>query len=147
VTVNTQEQRVDALASQAKSIIDKAELEGRGRTADEDLEVAELMKKIGMLRARIAGSAAIAEVGRQIGVTDSELAIDPGAQLGSRVGDAFVKSEGYKRTPQPVARGGPRDRSRSRRPCSKVGSAALVRVGRWSRPTFAPASCRPCSSR
>jgi HK97 family phage major capsid protein len=97
VTVNTQE-RVEALVSEAKSIIDKAALENRGRTADEDFEVARLTKQIKDLRT----GASIDEIGRRIGVTGSTYNGPVG--LGDRAGDAFVKSEQYRKIADPANR-------------------------------------------
>lgn len=101
MTVNTQK-RVEALASEAKSIIDRSELENRARTADENLEVARLLKEIGMLRARTAAGAAIDEVGRQIGVTGSTYN-DPSG-VGGKAGDLFIKSQQYRRIADPANR-------------------------------------------
>jgi HK97 family phage major capsid protein len=97
VTVNTQE-RVEALVSEAKSIIDKAALENRGRTADEDFEVARLTKQIKDLRA----GASIDEIGRRIGVEGSTFNAPVG--LGGRPGDVFVKSEQYRKIADPAGR-------------------------------------------
>ena len=65
--MNKQRQR-EELASRAKSIIDRAELEGRPRTAEENVEVAELTKRLSDLRAEADVQRRIHDVGVQIGV-------------------------------------------------------------------------------
>ena len=97
MTVNTAE-RILGLVNQGKAIIDRSELENRARTADENLEVARLLKQISDLRT----GASIDEIGRQIGVTGSTYN-DP-VGLGGRAGDTFVKSEQYRKIADPANR-------------------------------------------
>jgi HK97 family phage major capsid protein len=102
VTVNTKDrQRVDALASRAKSIIDVAEAQNRGRTADEDLEIAELLKKIGVIRGAAAAQEEIHRLGREIGAPD--VSYPEGSAFG-RPGDVFVKSAEYRKIADPAGR-------------------------------------------
>jgi HK97 family phage major capsid protein len=91
-------QRAEELASQGKAILDRSELEGRGRTPDEDFEVARVIRQLKELRA----GAAIDEMGRQIGVEGSTLN-DP-VGLGRAPGDVFTQSPGYKRIADPASR-------------------------------------------
>jgi HK97 family phage major capsid protein len=101
VTVN-KEQRVEALASQAKSIIDRADLENRGRTPDENLEIAHLLKEIGVIRGAATAHDEMNRIGREIGAKD---AVYPDrSAFGGRPGDVFVKSEQYRKIADPAAR-------------------------------------------
>ena len=97
--MNTQ-QRAEELAANAKAIIDRAELEGRGRTPDEDFEVARVVKQVKELRAH----GRIDQIGRQIGVEGSGESFTDGSPVGGRPGDAFVKSEQYRKIADPAAR-------------------------------------------
>jgi HK97 family phage major capsid protein len=97
--VNTQQQRLEQLAAEGKGIIDRAELEGRGRTADEDLQIAQVIREID----RVKATAAVDQIGRQIGVESYESFID-GSPVDGRPGDVFVKSEQYRKISDPQAR-------------------------------------------
>ncbi len=96
--MNTQ-QRAEELAANAKAIIDRADLEGRGRTPDEDLEIAKVVRQVKELRAH----AAVDQLGRQIGVESGETFTD-GSPVGGRPGDVFVKSEQYGKISNPQVR-------------------------------------------
>jgi HK97 family phage major capsid protein len=101
--MDTQAQRrVDQLVSKAKAIIDGADLEDRGRTPAENLEVSRLIKQISDLR---QGSVAadMDRIGRQIGVEGGGTT-DPFYAIGGGPGDRFVKSQEYRKIADPAAR-------------------------------------------
>jgi HK97 family phage major capsid protein len=96
--VNTQ-QRAEELAAKGKAIIDRAELEGRARTADEDFEVARVVRQVKELRVH----GRVDQLGREIGVEGGDEFTD-GSPVGGRPGDVFVKSEQYRKISNPQVR-------------------------------------------
>jgi hypothetical protein len=82
--VNTKDQRrVEALSAKATAIIDRSELENRGRTGDENIEIARLLKEIGVIRGASSAMDEVRRIGRQIGVSsDSGATADPNVVLG-----------------------------------------------------------------
>src|SRR3954463_9675142 len=100
--MNTQhQQRAEELAARGKAIIDRAELEGRGRTPDEDFEIAGVIRQ--MKELRVAGQ--VDQLGRQIGVEGGGESFTDGSPAGGRPGDVFVKSAEYRKIANPAARG------------------------------------------
>ena len=98
---NTRE-RIRELGDRGKAILNKAALEGRSANAAENLEVARLLKQIDDLKK----NGDTYDLGVQIGAESSETAVDPNyTGRGGAPGDAFVKSEGYRKIKDSGSRG------------------------------------------